>query len=173
MTLKVTSNNIEILNSSGVTKFSADEPLLYVAGYEYGTIDMGSGTNSSGSSVFVAQHYIQLASAIEDNEVPVLYITITGSSDFGDPASALSNVRQPANAVVPIYIRGYPSGNTPASDQTTLSIAPHGKFGYLVRLHYYGTNLGYANPLYASSQGMTAPTLSFDWELYKYRYLDV
>lgn len=173
MTLKVTSSNIEILNSAGVTKFSADQPLLYVAGYEYGSIDMGSGTNSSGTAVFVNSHYIQLTSAIEDNEVPILYITITGSSEFGDPASALGNVRQPANAVIPIYIRGYPSSNTPASDQTTLSIAPHGKFGYLVKLHYYGTGWGYANALYQGSQGMTAPTLSFDWELYKYRYLDV
>jgi hypothetical protein len=173
MTLKVTSNNIEILNSNGVTKFSASQPLLYVAGYEYGSIDMGGGTDGNGLAVFRAHNYIQLATPIADNEVDILYVTITGVSGFGDPAQTLLNVRQPANAVLPIYIRGYANSNTPASDQTNLSIAPHGNMGYYLHLQNYGTNNNLVMTCVSTSQGMSQPTLSFDWELYKYRYLDV
>lgn len=188
MTLKVTSSDIQILNSAGQTKFSSNQPLVFVSGYEAGTSSVGyiGGT-------FQSRTHFWLTTPLLENEIGVIYITITSISGFGDPGTSFLNVRQPANAVIPIYVRGYPNGNTPAADTTHMSIAPvygHadenptfdntlgygssdiGITGYRTTLIYYAFNCGNApNFFYSGNQGVTNPLITFNWEVYKYRYL--
>lgn len=192
MGLKVTSSEIQIVNSDGTVKFTSNEPLIFISGSEHGTHTIGY------DGAFYNRNSFYLTQPLLKNEIGVLYITITTITGFGDPGTSFLNVRQPANAVIPIYVRGYPSGNTPAADTTHMAIAPiigdqiqaadpvgegYAGFDYLngsrnitgynVQLIHYPTGGGDRPYLFASgNQGVSNPTITFDWTLYKYRYLE-
>lgn len=173
MALNITSNEIQILNSAGQVKFTNTQPLLFVAGYE-----SGSYSHNASSGYYQGTVAFNLQTPIATNEVPMVYITITSLSGWGDPATSLVGVRQPANAVLPIYVRGYPNGNTPASDTTQMALTPglnnNGEIAtYTSTLMFYGNGAGSMPALYSGTQqGLSNPTLNVTWEIYKYRYLE-
>ena len=165
MTLSVTSDEIQILNSQGQKKFSSKEPLLFLASYEFGNSAIGrTGDLMNGSPIV----RIPLDKEIKDDEIVILYITIT-STNMGSPSSSLVNLRQPANAVIPLRIDGYANGNTPNSRTTTLSIAPSGRDELTASMIVYPSNGSIQVSTYDT--GVSAPLVNFKYEVYKYRYL--
>jgi len=188
MTLKVTSDEIQILNSKGELKFSNKQPLMFVAGYEMGTVEhiVKSVTLDFYGTPYTYDAYsanetFNLSTPIKSNEIPVIYITLTNVTGYGNPAQSLLNVRQPANAVIPIYVRGYPQDNTPASDTTQLAISPvysNTDDNYIVDYSSFIRYYPYSNGNYVGApgtqtdQGMSGATLTYTWEIYKYRYLE-
>lgn len=186
MTLNVTSNSIDVKTASGQLKFSSNEPLLFISGYESGTHQVGY-VVYNGYGFFLNRNEFFLNTPLLSNEIGALYITLNYVTGFVEPAQSLVGVRQPANAVIPLCVRGYPSGNTPAVDTTHMSIGPIMNsvqddynylnkdriVGYSVDLLYYypGITLG-PRHFNSGDQSITNPVVSFTWELYKYRYLD-
>ena len=173
MALNITSNEIQILNSAGQVKFTNTQPLLFVAGYE-----SGSYSHDASSGYYQGTLAFNLLPPIASNDVPVVYLTITSASGWGGPATSLVGVRQPANAVLPIYVRGFPNGNTPASDTSQLALTPGlndaGEITtYTSTLMYYQNGGGTVPALFSGTQqGLNNPTLNVTWEIYKYRYLE-
>ena len=181
MALNITSNEIQILNSAGQVKFTNTQPLLFVAGYESGTYaheNYSFTANGASYNIYSGTVAFNLQTPIATNEVPVVYITITSASGWGGPATSLVGVRQPANAVLPIYVRGFPNGNTPASDTTQMALTPGFNSAgeittYTSTLMYYQNGGGTLPAVFSGSQqGLSNPTLNITWEIYKYRYLE-
>lgn len=186
MTLNVTSSDIRINTSKGELKFSSSEPLLFISGIETNEHEIGYMT-VDGTAKFVAHNQFFLDTPLLPNEVGALYITITSLTGFGQPGESFVGVRQPANSVIPIYVRGHAQNNVPALDTTQMSIAPifnneitdgtgytdpYRVVGYEVSLLYYPTNATKAGNYFVSgNQGVSNPTINFTWELYRYRFL--
>jgi hypothetical protein len=145
MTLKITSDEIQIRNSNGQVKFTNKNSLLYLIDQGEGTINITPGTEYSVPSM----------SGYSDYYAPRFALTtITFLSGDGDIIQSLLNKEIQLNGNMTIYLNGRRQDKTAIADSQVISVD-----------YYYGA-LKFSHTGFASSGQVTGSliNMSFKWK---------
>jgi CRISPR/Cas system CMR subunit Cmr4 (Cas7 group RAMP superfamily) len=146
MSLKITSSEIQIQNSSGVVKFTSANKLVFPRYSKTGSVTVTTGT------VLQAFDYL--------GEKEFLHLVIKLTACNGNVGNGLLNVEIPANGSIILNFDGRAVNNTAAADTEYLGISLAGN-----QLVFKSCKVDYTNNLVAPT---VTTSLTYTARIYSY-----